>query len=190
MNEVIKNQKEIERQAKLKALKNYELSDNYNSLVKEIEDRKERAKATVIVAYCTPQIETNEAGEQYSIPYTEVKKYNHKNKFAVGIEVMSEMMGLIDDSEGGKLIKEKIQDWIENSENHIGLWLVKFFPWSGWIVEYRYSDVEFTDSDLLLYRAQVASDTLTVIKWLIEEFSKQAWTIEWEEDTISEEIED
>lgn len=116
----MENQKELERKAKLRALKNYELSDNYKALEAEIKDRKEKAKATLIMAYMNPA----EDGEIF----TEQKKYNHKNKFAWGIESMSEILEIIDNSDGGKIIKEKIQEGIENSEEHIGFGQVRFFP--------------------------------------------------------------
>jgi len=107
----LENQKELERKTNLKAIKNYELSENYTVLTNEIESRKNTAKATVITAYLTPA----EDGEIF----TEVKRYNHKNKFAWGIEIMSEILEIIDDSEGGKLIKKRIQEGIDNSEDHI-----------------------------------------------------------------------
>ena len=161
----IENQKEIERVAKLKAVKNYELSENYKALEVDVKDRKERAKATVVTAY----LSTAEDGEIF----TEVKKYNHKNKFAWGIETMAEMLELIDDTEGGKLIKEKIQEGIDNSEEHIGLGLVRLFPGSN-MTEYGYTDIQWTDSDRIIYKAQVAADTLRVIDGLIKELSKEA----------------
>ena len=117
------DQKDLARKAKLKALKNYELSENYKALEDFIKDKKDTAKATVVTAYLTP----SEDGEIF----TEAKKYNHKNKFAWGIETMSEVMELIDDSDGGKLVKEKIQEGIDNSEEHIGCAMVKIFPGSG-----------------------------------------------------------
>lgn len=188
---MIENQLEIERKAKLKWLKNYELSDNFKALELEIKSRKDNAKATLITAYCEPQLKEDETtGATYSDYYTEEKKYNHKNKFAAWIEIMSEIIEIIDDSDWWKIIKDKIQEGIENSEDHIWQWIVKIFAWSGWVVEYRYTDVDFTFSDLLLYKAQVAEDTLRVIKWLIEEYSKEAVNEEWEEDIISEDIED
>ncbi len=116
----VENQTELERVGKLKAIKNYELSENFVALKKEAEERKERAKATVVTAYLSPDDEGN--------IFTEVKKYNHKNKFAWGIETMTEMLEVIDDSEGGKIIKERIQEGIDNSEEHIGCGLVKLFP--------------------------------------------------------------
>ena len=41
------------------------------------------------------------------------------------------------------------------------------------MVEYRYSDIEFTATDRLKYKAQVAGDTIAVLKGLIEEYSKE-----------------
>jgi len=148
------------------------------ALKKEIESRKDTAKATLITAYLT----AGEDGETF----TEKKKYNHKNKFAWGIEVMSEMLEIIDDSEGGNIIKDKIQEGINNSEDHIGNGLVRFFPGSGGVVEYRYTDIEFTDSDHLIYKSQVASDTLKVIEQLIEEFTKESSV----EQDLNEEVEE
>lgn len=189
MTNIIDNQKEIERKAKLWALKNYKLSDNFKALEWEIKERKEKAKATLITAYCEKQIIQDENWTSFSDYYTEEKKYNHKVKFAVWIEIMSEIIELIDDSEGWKIIKEKIQEWINNSEDHIWYWIVKFFPNSWNVVEYRYSDIEFTYSDLLLYKAQVAEDTIRVIDWLIEEFTKSV-ADEIDEEILSESVEE
>lgn len=157
---------EIERKNALKAISAYELSDNFKALKEEAEERKKRAKATVVTAYLT---KSDEGAE-----YTEQKIYNHKNKFAWGIETMEEMIALIDDSEGGKVLKARIQEGIENSEEHIGSGLVRIFPGSGGVVEYRYSDVEFTDSDRIVYKAQVAGDSVKLVSIIKEELSKQA----------------
>ena len=54
------------------------------------------------------------------------------------------------------------------------------------MVEYRYTDIEFADSDRLIYKAQVAGDTIQVIKQLIDENSKEAE----KESDISEEVEE
>ena len=107
----IENQTEIERKAKLKALKNYQLSENFNALKGEIEAIGNKAKATVVTAY----LSLNEDGEIF----TEEKLYNHKNKFAWGIEQMTDIKEIIDESEGGKIIKERLQEGIDNSEEHI-----------------------------------------------------------------------
>lgn len=166
----IENQTELKRKESLKALKNYELSDNFKKLTEEIERIKKEASDTIITLYLQPSEDPDENGDY---TFTEKKKYSHNNKFAWGIEQMTDIMSLIDDSEGGKIIKDRIRDGIKNSTEHLGLGMIKVFPGSGNMVEYRYSDIEFTATDRLKYKAQVAGDTIAVLKGLIEEYSKE-----------------
>lgn len=161
------DQKEVDRQAALKALKNYELSENYKALFTEVQAQKDKVKATLVTAYLTP----SEDGEIF----TEVKKYNHKNKAAWCIEALSDILAVIDENdEGGKIIRKDIQDEIERAEENIGLFMVKHFPGSGSMVEYRYTDVDFTDSDRLVYKFYQWEGMLERIAKLINTYSKEA----------------
>ncbi len=42
------------------------------------------------------------------------------------------------------------------------------------MTEFGYTDIQFTDSDRIIYKAQVAMDTLRLIEGLVKEFSKEA----------------
>ena len=172
--------KEVERKNKIAALKNFQLSDNYKSLVNYHKEREEIVQNTICKAYLTPvkafATQTNEDGSEeeieYQGSYSEVLKYNTRNKYAWGIQEMWECLSYLDDSEGAQLVKEEVNERISISEEHIGKGLVKKFDGTG-MTEYHYSDLFYTESDRLVYKLQIDSEIVSVVDILIKRLEEE-----------------